>query len=464
MNTRSLIAAGVLLALTAGCTTSAPPEEAGNDTTTAAGEITVWTLEDVQDRITSTQKIADAFTAKSGIKVKLVAIAEAQFDQVVTTAAAGGTLPDVVAALSPAGVQSMSVNGLLDTKTPGEIVSALGEDSFSPAALDLTRSGSDQVAVPSDAWTQLLYYRKDLFAKAGLATPDTYEKITAAAKALTQGGTAGIALSTKAGDTFTQQSFEHLALGNGCELVDQAGEVTLDSPACKESFAFYGDLARNYSVKGNQDVDTTRANYFAGKTAMVIWSTFLLDELAGLRNDALPTCPECKKDPTFLAKNTGVVGAISGPSGEPKQYGQVTSWVLTKTGNAAASKQFVEYMMNDGYVDWLAIAPEGKAPVRKGTADEPEKFVDAWGGLKAGVDKKAPLTDFYSPDVVQTILTGPDKVSPWGFPQGQGALVGATLGQLPVPKAVNAIVNGEDPQKAADQADAAVTEIAKSLK
>ena len=26
---------------------------------------------------------------------------------------------------------------------------------------------------------------------------------------------------------------------------------------------------------------------------MIIWSSFLLDELAGLSNDARPTCPQC---------------------------------------------------------------------------------------------------------------------------------------------------------------------------
>ena len=59
---------------------------------------------------------------------------------------------------------------------------------------------------------------------------------------------------------------------------------------------------------------------------MIIWSSFLLDELAGLRNDALPSCPECKADPAFLAKNSGVVTAIKGPDGaEPAQYGEIVS-------------------------------------------------------------------------------------------------------------------------------------------
>ena len=77
-----------------------------------------------------------------------------------------------------------------------------------------------------------------------------------------------------------------------------------------DAFAFYDDLIRNHSVPGAQDVDTTRATYFAGKAAMVIWSSFILDELAGLRDDAAPSCPECMADPRFLVDNTGIVTAL----------------------------------------------------------------------------------------------------------------------------------------------------------
>src|SRR3712207_6389394 len=39
------------------------------------------------------------------------------------------------------------------------------------------------------------------------------------------------------------------------DLVDDSGEVTLDSDACVEAFDFYGQLQQNYSVSGGQDVD-----------------------------------------------------------------------------------------------------------------------------------------------------------------------------------------------------------------
>ena len=44
--------------------------------------VTVWTTEDVADRVKAQQKIMDAWAQKSGATVKLVAIAE---DQLTTT-------------------------------------------------------------------------------------------------------------------------------------------------------------------------------------------------------------------------------------------------------------------------------------------------------------------------------------------------------------------------------------------
>ena len=128
-------------------------------------------------------------------------------------------------------------------------------------------------------------------------------------------------------------------MGNGCQMVDDAGEVTLESPQCVAAFQFYGDLIKSYSVSGTQDVDTVRASYFAGQSAMAIWSTFLLDELAGLRNDAKPSCAECKKDPKFLAENTGVVAAVAGPDGEagPVRRGLVLGDHRHRQGGAVAA-------------------------------------------------------------------------------------------------------------------------------
>jgi multiple sugar transport system substrate-binding protein len=415
--------------------------------------------------VAAQEEIAAAFTKESGIDVDLVAIDEDQFNQLLTSSAAADELPDVVGALSLAGVQALATNELIDTDVATAVVEELGADTFSEQALELTRDGDTQLAVPSDGWAQLLVYRKDLFDAAGLAAPETYDDILAAAETLDSPEVAGFTGATVPNDAFTQQTFEHLALGNGCQLVDDEGEVTLDSDECVAAFEFYDRLITDYSLSGAQDVDTTRAAYFAGQAAMVVWSSFILDEMAGLRADALPTCPECTDDPAYLARNSGVVTAIAGPDGdEGAQFGEIVSWAATVGSQSDAATQFVTYMMEDGYEEWIGFSPEGKVPTRQGTADEPTRFIDAWSTLPAGVDTKAPLADFYPAEVLEALRASPDTISPWGIPQGQGALVGASLGELPVPQAIAAMTSGEmKPSEAAQQAADALREIAQSL-
>ena len=429
------------------------------------GTFTVWTLENLPDRMAAQKEIAATFTEETGTKVKLVGVAEDQYSQLLTSAAASGELPDVVGALSLSGVRELQVNELLNSDIAGSVVDELGADTFSEQALALTADGDEQLAVPSDGWAQLLVYRKDLFEKAGLNPPETYDDIQAAAQELDSDQVAGFVGANVPNDAFTVQTFEHLALANACEMVTDDQEVVLDSPECVEAFDFYGSLLQDYSVPGTQDVDTTRATYFAGEAAMVIWSSFILDELAGLRNDALPTCPECKDDKAWLAENSGVVTALQGPSGtEPAQFGEVVSWVATAEADEEAATEFIGYMMEEGYSDWIGFAPEGKIPTRQGTADEATKYVDEWAELPAGVDTKAPLSDFYDAETLEALKTSPDTIQRWAITQGAGELLGATLSELPVAQAVNQATTGElDGQGAADQADADVTEIQESL-
>lgn len=427
--------------------------------------IVVQTTDTIPDRVAATEAIIEDFTAETGIEVELVGVAEDQFNQVLTSGAAAGELPDVIGSIGLTQVRTLGANDLVNTQAVQEVVDSLGEDTFSERALELNRDGDELLAVPSESWAQLLYYRTDLFEEAGLPAPETYEDILAAAEALDSPEMAGFVGATSPGDAFTQQTIEHVALGNGCEMVNEAGEITFGSPECVGALDFYGNLIENYSVSGAQDVDTVRANYFAGEAAMFIWSTFVLDEMAGLRDDALPTCPECADNPAFLAENTGVVPAILGPDGEEAaQFGQITNWSITASANTEPAKQFVEYMMSDGYVDWLAIAPEGKVPVRFGTAENPTEFSDAWQTLPAGVDRKEPLENFYSEEVLQALQTGVDDLRLWGIPQGQGDLAGAALGELPIADAVAEVANGgADPEAAAQEAADVLRSIQDSL-
>jgi multiple sugar transport system substrate-binding protein len=414
----------------------------GNDASAGGGGLTVWTVEDSPDRVEAQRTLMAQFTDKTGIEVQLVAIPEDQLTTVLNSAAETNELPDVIGALSLGAVSRIRTQDLLNTEAAAEIVEGLGEDTFTKNSLELTRADKEQLGVPSDGWAQLLYYRKDLFQAAGLAPPTSYATIEEAAKTLNGGEVAGITAATAPSDSFTNQTFEHIALANDCQLVNDDGDVTFDSDACAQALQFYADLLRNYSVTGTQDADSTRATYFAGRAAMVIWSTFLLDELAGLQNDALPTCAPCSADPTFLAKNTGIVSALHGTkSGEGATFGEIVSWAVLKGASTDEAKQLVEFMMSDAYEQWLAIAPEGKVPTRTGTDDDKDAYVAAWQTMPAGVDQKAPLSNFYDPATLETVATSPQDFDRWGFAQGQGELAGTVAGDFVVANAVAELIS-----------------------
>jgi hypothetical protein len=76
---------------------------------------------------------------------------------------------------------------------------------------------------------------------------------------------AGITLATGAQHSFTAETFEHVALAAGCQLVDGAGAATLNSTRCRAAFRLYVDLARSSSPRGVQNVESTRDAYFAGR-------------------------------------------------------------------------------------------------------------------------------------------------------------------------------------------------------
>ena len=83
----------------------------------------------------------------------------------------------------------------------------------------MAKSGSKIAAVPVDGWTQMVVYRKDLFEKAGLAPPTSYENITKAVEALSGDGMFGFVAATKTDENFMSQVLEHVLLANGVNVV-----------------------------------------------------------------------------------------------------------------------------------------------------------------------------------------------------------------------------------------------------
>ena len=78
--------------------------------------------------------------------------------------------------------------------------------------------------------------------------------------------------------------------------------------------------------------------------------------------------------------------------------------------------------------------------------------------------RKEALSTIYPAEVLDALAKSTDTMSRWGFLQGQGKLVGAQLGELPVPRALGQALEGRlAPDAAAKRAQADVEELAKSV-
>lgn len=400
---------------------------------TLAGEVTTltfWTGETDPWEMDRQNEIARDFEKLNpGIKVEVVPVTYGDFPIRIMSAAAAGTLPDVAMIYTDL-FMGWAAEGIVDTVTTTSVINDLGSDTFFEGALNAVRLGEEYAAVPSSGWGQLLLYRKDLFEEKGLAVPETWDAILTAAKTLHNPPLMwGFSLGTDPGQPYTMEIIEALALSNNARLVDAEGNVNLNTPEFIRTIQFYKQLAE-YSPSGLNYWVHTRLDYLGGRTPMVFWSPYILDELAGLRSD-LPVLPG-------LNEKTGIVTAIKGPDGpkEGAQYGRLSSLGIFVGADIDAAKRFIKFLLTEDYLKLLSLAPEGNFPVRS-------EFLAGWETLEIGRDIKKKISDVYPPEVTQLLAKGMEELDRWGYGTGKSSLVGKIYNTLVIPKALKLYMDNE---------------------
>ncbi|MFL4472098.1 ABC transporter substrate-binding protein [Tateyamaria armeniaca] len=408
----------------------------------SAEELRFWTTEEQPERLARQEAMAADFAAASGHTVEVIPVSENDLGTRATAAFAAGDLPDVIYHTLQFAAPWAEA-GILDIDAATDVVEALGADTFAPGALEMAATPDGYASVPVDGWTQMLVYRADLFEENGLEPPNSYANVLAAIDALHNPPEMyGFVAATKIDENFMSQVLEHVFLANGVSPVGPDGVQPLDEAATIEVLEFYKAIAEA-SPPGDLYWDQSRTLYFSGNAAMIIWSPFILDELAGLRDSAPPTIND---DPTSsdLAAATGIVTNFAGPSNpDGAAWGDVRYFGITSDASTDAAMEFVQYSMNEGYGATLAIAPEGKFPVRRGTADNPTEFADLWATLDVGVDRKAPLGDLYDAAMIEEIVGGLDVAQRWGVADGQLSAASAIINSQVINRLVREYIDGE---------------------
>lgn len=406
-----------------------------------AQSLRFWTTEEQPERLARQEQMAADFEKMSGVSVEVIPVTESELGTRATAAFAAGDLPDVIYHTLQYALPWAEA-GILDPDAATEVIEDLGQETFAPGALEMAGFDGGVASVPVDGWTQMIVYRKDLFDEKGLAAPTTFEAVTAAIEALHNPPEMyGFVAATKVDENFMSQVLEHVFLANGVSPVGPDGFTPLDEAKTVEVLEFYKGLVEA-SPPGDLFWKQSRELYFAGKAAMIIWSPFILDELAGLRDSAPPTIND---DPTSpeLASKTGIVTNFAGPSNpDGAAWAEMNLFGITADAEIDDAIDFVKFSMGDGYMNTLAIAPEGKFPIRRGTAEEPTKFADGWAQLDVGVDRKKPLGALYDAAMIAEIVGGLDVAKRWGVEDGQLALASKIVNTQAINRLVREYVDG----------------------
>lgn len=448
------LAALAALTLLAGCSANG-----GGDAEQEAQSVVFWTPQTTPDRLGAQEKIAAAFTKETGIEVEVVPMAGADQDQALVTGAASGDVPDVILHASTQ-TGAWASQGLLDVDAASAVVDTLGEGTFNEHALEAVTIDDHVSAVPSDGWSHVIAYRADLLAEAGVEVPSTVTELADAATTIKKKlGITGLAFGTQAGTSSATEGIQSIFQMAGCDLIAD-GKVTIDSAECTDAAEEFLRL-RNSSVVGDFDVTSARAAYMNGDAAMLLFSTHILDELAGLDPATPATCAECAATPTFLADNTKFITVLG--EDNPRQYGAILSYGIPVGANSDAAKKYIEYVMNTGYADTLGVATEGRIPLRNGTADAPAEFTSAWGTLGIGPAHDRTSAEIYGDDFVKSMGEGINAIYLWGMGTKDATLTSLVYTQGVLANQIEQLYNGTSPADVTAAMKTAVEEVQAGL-
>lgn len=315
------------------------------------------------------------FEQATGIKVNVESLQESQLTNKLTTEFA--TKSSTVDVFMTRPLQE----GLMFIKNGW--YSALDSYDFADYptnSVDIGRKDGKAFIVPLVTEWQVMYYRKDLFKKAGVAVPTTFAELEAAAKALNKDGVAGFASRGKGAAAVTQLS-SYIYNYGGRYL--EGGKAVFDSPQALDAIRFYGRMLGNYGPQGvtSMSWENVMPVFQAGKVAMWTDASVFYGQIIDPAKTQIPAAdigvaqlPKGPKgDSPFIVVSWGM--AMSAESKNKDAAMKFLSWAtskelakqgmlsnITMARNSAWADTEVRAVMNPGLVETQAHAAKNGYP------------------------------------------------------------------------------------------------------
>jgi multiple sugar transport system substrate-binding protein len=266
------------------------------------------------------------FESATGIKVNAESLQESQLTTKLTTEFATNSSSVDVFMTRPLQEGKMFYkNGWY------EPLSGYDFSDYPKNVMSVATFGAKSYIVPLVTEWQVLYYRKDLLASAGVKVPATFDDLEAAARKLNSDSVAGFASRGKGAAAVTQLS--SYVYNYGGQYLDK-GVAVFDSKPAVDAMRFYGKVLGNYGPKGvtSMSWENVMPLFQAGKVAMWTDASVFYGQII---------------DPAKTQLGADKVGIANFPAG-PKTNSPfiVTSWGM------AVAKQSKKKDLAVKFVDW----------------------------------------------------------------------------------------------------------------
>ncbi|MEV0010987.1 sugar ABC transporter substrate-binding protein [Streptomyces sp. NPDC047973] len=336
--------------------------------------------------------IADFEKANPDIDVQYVGIASTEAQSKYDTAIQGGGLPDVggVGAAMVAGITAQDAleplhDRIADSSLKGKLNEAMLENVKNAAGRDETYT------VPISATNGVLYYRTDLFEKAGLGEPDTWDEFYEAAAKLTDKRKNSFGYTIRGGPGSIAQALDAMYGQSGIDSFwDESGtHTTVNDPKNVAALEKYAGLYKKVTPEADLNNDFTKmvAQFDSGSIAMLNHNLgSYQDHVSSLGADKFRGIPQPE-----LADGTRVM--VSNP---------VSGLGLLKSSeNKAAAWKFIEFAAshasNSKFSESAGLIPANKEAAEDPWLDKAETTKLGAEALFSG-DTKIVQLPYYLPD------------------------------------------------------------------
>jgi multiple sugar transport system substrate-binding protein len=212
-----------------------------------SGDIEVWDSDPRQRATDAAEWWGSAFeAANEDVEVETVTVPYGDDSTRLRARSRGGVVPEILWAYGDNVTAYGTEDLVIDVN---DVIDEVGRERFVPQALEGIDLDGTIYTVPFVGFPQMVYYRRDLYEKAGLEVPSTHEELLENIRALDDPPDVyGYMLYN--GQTFETFQLKTVMWTHGAYYFDSEDNLALDRPETIQAWNFYKELGR-YTPPGS---------------------------------------------------------------------------------------------------------------------------------------------------------------------------------------------------------------------